>query len=79
MNLPEIASQMRTEADRLMKAADLIAPRQLQSVAPTPIHNRTKQRTGRRKLSAETRRKLSEAQQRRRERERAMTGVQQAA
>jgi hypothetical protein len=81
MNTIEIASQMRAEADRLIKAADLIAPRQLQPVAPTPIHNRNKQkRTGRRRLSAETRRKLSEAQQRRRERERAMSGqTQQAA
>lgn len=80
MNNEMFATQLRQEADRLMKAADLLAPRPAPIQAPTlqrqPI---AKSRIGARKLSAETRRKLREGQQRRRERERAVSSAQPTA
>lgn len=72
MNNEMFATQLRQEADRLIKAADLLAPRPAPIQAPT-LHRPPmgKSRIGARKLSAATRKKLSEGQQRRRERERA--------
>lgn len=67
MNQQVLANQLRQEAERLIKAADLLSPQQ----QTTPVPPTPKIRIGSRRLSKDARRKLSEAQQKRRARERA--------
>lgn len=76
MTPQDMAAQLRQEAAKLLKAADLLSP---SPVAPTPtIAHKT--RIGPRRLSKEVRKRFSEAQQKRRARERAeATPLRQAA
>lgn len=69
MDIKNVATQMRQEAKRLFDAANLIDPLQPNNPAPTVVSTMRK-RTGARRMSAATRKKLSEGQQRRRARER---------
>jgi hypothetical protein len=64
----QLATELRQEADRLTKAAELLSPATTQqtaaqpsNAAATPINNGRK--TGRRKMSKEARARMSAAQQ----------------
>lgn len=67
MDKTQVATELRQEAERLTKAADLLSPAQTQQPAATtlktpalPIANGRK--TGRRRMSKEARAKISAAQ-----------------
>ena len=64
MNKDQVANELRQEAEKLTKAADLLSPAQTpQTVVapPTPI-KQDGRKIGRRKMSKEARAKISAAQ-----------------
>jgi hypothetical protein len=72
LNLDTILTELKAERDRIDRAIAALEGTAVAPTSPKPVHTKTAKR-GRRRITAEARKRMSEAQKRRRAKEKRAT------